>query len=486
MNGTTTNNAQNTSGRLTKPLPNGPAPPAPAAAPPAPPNHTHAPSGQTRAQHNHGPPVNGHAKGKKKNEVPVDPATMYESLKNRIAALEEEEVLEEEEERRFAEEAQKSVKGMSENAIHAKYIELFAEFKRLERDHAKERQKLLKDKDAAKGQLTKANQSKTKVESLARELQKDNKRLREDGKRLAQSVEDAQDELIQMRNDITKRAEKAKAQDAKYREMPDIVVKVVCRYRAELFFKISRKTKLSRLFNAWTDRMEKTGGKKGAGAESGSVKSDAVPPSGPGVPSPTMQFIFTHNGRTIDADQTPEEAGMEDADEIVAVELMDLTEGPGTEEWEDLAEPRRQMLKKNWTYDPQEAKRTLNEIFDGVVRDRLKEVLRQYELRERHFECVIRSKELEVLLSRARAAEQKQLAEGEKARAEKRAEEIQQLKKDLEDAQNGQTMLIDKLIQCCKEPNAERTQRLFASLREELERKGPRVNKTPAEGVVGG
>ena len=65
---------------------------------------------------------------------------MYESLKNRIAALEEEEVLEEEEERRFgvcyipvlrcsltlrvAEEAQKSVKGMEENAIHAKYIEL--------------------------------------------------------------------------------------------------------------------------------------------------------------------------------------------------------------------------------------------------------------------------------------------------------------------------------------------------------------------------
>jgi hypothetical protein len=139
-----------------------------------------------------------------------------------------------------------------------------------------------------------------------------------------------------MRNDITKRADKAKVQDAKYREMPDIVVKVVCRYRAELFFKISRKTKLSRLFNAWTDRMEKTGGKKGGnppGAENGSVKSDAVPPSGPGVPSLTMQFIFTHNGRTVEADQTPEEAGMEDADEILAVELMDLTDGPGLEEW---------------------------------------------------------------------------------------------------------------------------------------------------------
>lgn len=43
--------------------------------------------------------VNG--KAKKKPEAPLDPATMYESLKNRIAALEEEEVLEEEEERRF-------------------------------------------------------------------------------------------------------------------------------------------------------------------------------------------------------------------------------------------------------------------------------------------------------------------------------------------------------------------------------------------------
>lgn len=68
----------------------------------------------------------------------------------------------------------------------------FAELKRMERDHAKERQKLMKDKDAgtytadlifqmtydpplyrkAKGQLSKANQTKTKMESLARELQK--------------------------------------------------------------------------------------------------------------------------------------------------------------------------------------------------------------------------------------------------------------------------------------------------------------------------
>ena len=64
---------------------------------------------------------------------------------------------------------------------------------------------------------------------------------------------------------------------------------------------------------------------------------------------------------------------------------------------------------------------------------------------------MIRSKELEVLLSRARAAEQKQLAESEKLRAEKAEEESQTSRKQLEAAQNGQTMLIDKLIACCKE-----------------------------------
>ncbi|KAG1754939.1 uncharacterized protein EDB91DRAFT_1233743 [Suillus paluster] len=476
MNGTNILPSQNAIGsRPAKPPPTGLAPSAPAVAPPLLPNHPNPPTpNRTVPPHSNNTVVNGtyshNQKGKKKNDVPVDPATMYESLKSRIAALEEEEVLEEEEEKIFAEEAVKSVKGMEENAVHAKYIELFAELKRLERDHAKEKQKLVKDKDAAKGQLTKANQTKVKMENLARELQKDNKRLREDSKRLAQCIEEAQEEIMQMKSDMAKRVDKAKTQDVKYREMPDIVVKVVCRYRAELFFKISRKTKFSRLFNAWTDRMEATGGKKEDGKTpvsgkqmNGTAKSEAAS---------THTFIFSHNGRTIDADQTPEEQGVEDGDEILAVELMDLTEGPGLDDWS-----RRQRLRKNWTDDPQDARRSLEDIFDGVVRERLKEVLRQYELRERHFEC------LEVLLSRARAAEQKQLAEGEKTRADRVDDENQHIRKELEDAQNGQTMLIDKLITCCKEPNAERTQRLFASLREELEKRGA---KLADDGPVGG
>lgn len=415
---------------------------------------------------------------------------MYESLKNRIAALEEEEVFVGEEERRYAEEAQKHVRGLEENAVHMKYIELFAEFKRMEREHQKEKQKLLKDKDAAKGQLTKANQTKNKMENLARELQKDNKRLREDGRRLSQSVEEAQDEIVQMKNDISRRAEKAKIQDLKFRQSPDIVVKVVCRYRAELFFKISRKTKLAKLFGAWTDRMEtRTSEGKKAGASkltNGVAPAPGASPksaSGASAGSDT-NFIFTHGGRQVDAEQTPEEVAMEDGDEILAVELMDLTEGASAEDpcIQDEDEPCRQKLKKFWSDDPAEAARTMEEIFDGVVRERLKDILRQYELRERHFECVIRSKELEVLLSRARAAEQKQLAEGERVRAERFEEENQQTRKELDDAQKAQTMLVERLISCCKEPNAERTQRLFASLREELEKRG-RVPRTEGGAV---
>lgn len=58
------------------------------------------PPAQVNGTHNHNH-THSTQKGKKKAEPPLDPATMYESLKNRIAALEEEEVHADEEERRF-------------------------------------------------------------------------------------------------------------------------------------------------------------------------------------------------------------------------------------------------------------------------------------------------------------------------------------------------------------------------------------------------
>lgn len=105
--------------------------------------------------------------------------------------------------------------------------------------------------------------------------------------------------------------------------MPDIVIKVICRYRAELFFKISRKTKLSRLFSAFTERMEDPGKKVDGSSAVSRVEATKEQAS---AAKPNIQFIFTHNGRSLDEDQAPEDVGMEDQDEILAVELMDLTE----------------------------------------------------------------------------------------------------------------------------------------------------------------
>jgi hypothetical protein len=166
-----------------------------------------------------------------------------------------------------------------------------------------------------------------------------------------------------MKKDISRRAEKAKMQDLKYRQSPDIVVKVICRYRAELFFKISRKTKLVKLFAAWTDRMETGGGCGGGGSGSGKKAGEPNAPSSrlvngvvPGAPaagaSPSSagscaNFIFTHSGRQVDAEQTPEEAGMEDGDEILAVELMDLTEGPSADALVS-DEKKKQTLLNIW------------------------------------------------------------------------------------------------------------------------------------------
>ena len=58
------------------------------------------------------------------------------------------------------------------------------------------------------------------------------------------------------------------------------------------------------------------------------------------------------------------------------------------------------------------------------VRERLKDILRQYELRERHFECLLRSKELELLLAKYREQEQRQLVDIERSRIDKLEEDV--------------------------------------------------------------
>lgn len=133
-------------------------------------------------------------------------------------------------------------------------------------------------------------------------------------------------QILNLKLEMERRAEKVRKKEKKFIDSPDIVVKVVCKYRAELFFKISRKTKLSRLFNAWTERMEIGSMATGVGTGGGHKKERREAHEGDAQEERTpMTFLFTHLGRSVEPDQTPEDNGMEDGDEILAVEMMDLT-----------------------------------------------------------------------------------------------------------------------------------------------------------------
>ena len=67
------------------------------------------------------------------------------------------------------------------DAIQTKYSELLHDMKRLERDHAKSRKRadqLQKEKDQSRSEMQKAVTMKHKLETLCRELQKENKRIK--------------------------------------------------------------------------------------------------------------------------------------------------------------------------------------------------------------------------------------------------------------------------------------------------------------------
>lgn len=100
MSGTPSTAPQSQQQRASKPLPTGPAPPTPGAAPPNPPVNGAGASSKAQVNGTH-PPHASSQKGKKKADIPVDPQAMYESLKSKIAALEEELIHADEEEERF-------------------------------------------------------------------------------------------------------------------------------------------------------------------------------------------------------------------------------------------------------------------------------------------------------------------------------------------------------------------------------------------------
>ncbi|KAI8592040.1 myosin-like coiled-coil protein-domain-containing protein [Geranomyces variabilis] len=147
-----------------------------------------------------------------------NPEELSSMIQSKIVQLETESSVEEEEEKAIARAIKKASRDMSlliEGAdhqqqqhqqagtdkldlVHSRYMDLFQDHKRLEREFALMKRKLdqaNKEKDSLKADNNKINTQKQKLETVCRELQKENKRVKEDSKRLSVSEQHKRDEL---------------------------------------------------------------------------------------------------------------------------------------------------------------------------------------------------------------------------------------------------------------------------------------------------
>lgn len=146
-----------------------------------------------------------HTDGKTKK-----PSNLPSLIASKISELEKETTKDEEEEKEIARAVKAEHRKLSTlvsetdteigkvTLLQRKYTSLFQDMQRLEREHARQRtksEKASKEINASKTELNKAVSMKHKLETLCRELQKENKRVKEDSKRLAQSEQQKRVEL---------------------------------------------------------------------------------------------------------------------------------------------------------------------------------------------------------------------------------------------------------------------------------------------------
>ncbi|TPX42059.1 hypothetical protein SeLEV6574_g05780 [Synchytrium endobioticum] len=152
-------------------------------------------------------PANGPVRTSKKQQKPLTPEEIQQLLQSKIGQLDAEQHLEQEEEKEMAKAIKSASKeihqlitegGAGSDAIHQKYMDLFQDYKKLERNLAKLKRKYEqanKDKDSGKSELSKVTGQKQKIETLCRQLQQENKRIKEESKRLSHTEQAKREEL---------------------------------------------------------------------------------------------------------------------------------------------------------------------------------------------------------------------------------------------------------------------------------------------------
>ncbi|KAJ3187462.1 hypothetical protein HDU85_006750 [Gaertneriomyces sp. JEL0708] len=153
--------------------------------------------------------------GQNHSQPQTSPVDLSSMIQSKIAQLQNESTIEEDEEKQIAKAIRKATKEISHlidssntgtntsvdgrlDLLRAKYLDLFQDNKRLERDFARLKRRLEvanKDKDLAKSEHSKLSTQTNKLSTLCRELQKENKRIKEESKRLAVTEQQKREEL---------------------------------------------------------------------------------------------------------------------------------------------------------------------------------------------------------------------------------------------------------------------------------------------------
>ncbi|KAL7413174.1 hypothetical protein BDY24DRAFT_441855 [Mrakia frigida] len=510
----------------------------------------------------------------------LDPAVYADLVQARINALEGVESAEDQAEKKSAIEARKAVKEATDHvSLEVKYMDLFQEMKRQERVHIQERSRFSKEKEAAKLNLSKATQGKTKLDSQVKDLTRHMKSLQDENKKLSDLVATARTEKI---DSIKQEVASVRSRPGRPFPLPQpisslaspsppsqpssssntttittnpasststaVTLRISSILHGELFVKVLRNRPLERAFQTFattvsplpssshhpiaSSSQNNNHNNKGKGKQ----QHKAPPPPPPSkAGADGVEFVFSHAGTVIEKESTPDELGLEERDEIWAVEFRDLGALLEAEEEEEaaalaakeeeeaagLATPLggggSKKKKKGGgggggggaggsntpvssastvvagspslgtlvlggggggggsgsrsAEEKTRAKAKLESIFESVVRERLKTVLRQYELRETQFEAVLRSKELEVLLSKARSEEARWLVEEADQKSRERENQTERYAKSLEELQRAQGQLLDKLVSLAQDDSKDQAARLFGFIREEIQKR---------------
>jgi chromosome segregation ATPase len=155
------------------------------------------------------PPAPTAKKGKAKKEKQLSAEENAKLVQQRLSQLEQEKAGEKTQQAEVDREVKKAIRDLNElingveplkgiDVLKQKYEDLFADMKKMEREHhkaKKSRDQYQKDAEKSKSENTKTAAMKDKLEKLCRELTRENKKLKEDNKKLEETEKQARENI---------------------------------------------------------------------------------------------------------------------------------------------------------------------------------------------------------------------------------------------------------------------------------------------------